>query len=159
MQAAKILLTPTFSLRQHCLEKTPLLFDTVIFDDASMINETDCLSALSHGANRAILLGNRDLTQNMFLVNPSALNKTLFNRGVNNAIELEKVVAPTSSSAKNSPPKKRGSKSKQEVVKAIIEPEITFIESVVGTEQEKKGSYENFKEANLIADYLVAFKD
>ena len=157
MQAAKILLTPTFSLRQHCLEKTPLLFDTVIFDDASMINETDCLSALSHGANRAILLGNRDLTQNMFLVNPSALNKTLFNRGVNNAIELEKVAALTSS-AKNSPPKKRGSKSKQEVLKSI-EPEITFIESVVGTEQEKKGSYENFKEANLIADYLVAFKD
>jgi superfamily I DNA and/or RNA helicase len=61
MDRAKILVTGTFSLRQHALEKSPLLFDTVIFDDASLINETDCLSALSHGANRAIFLGNRVL--------------------------------------------------------------------------------------------------
>ena len=88
IQHAKILITPTFSLRQHCLEKSPLLFDTVIFDDASMINETDCLAALSHGANRAIFLGNRTLSQNMFLVNPSSINKTLFYR-ITTAIELE----------------------------------------------------------------------
>ena len=69
MQSAKILVTATFSLRQHALEKSPLTFDTVIFDDASMINETDCLAALSHGANRAIFLGNSSLSQNMFLVN------------------------------------------------------------------------------------------
>ena len=69
MAAAKILVTATFSLRQHALEKSPLLFDTVIFDDASLINETDCLAALSHGANRAIFLGNRTLNQNMFLIN------------------------------------------------------------------------------------------
>ena len=80
IEQAKILVTGAFSLRQHALEKSALLFDTVIFDDASLINETDCLSALSHGANRAIFLGNRALNQNMFLINPSNVNKTLFFR-------------------------------------------------------------------------------
>ena len=58
MEQAIILVTGTFSLRQHALEKSPLVYDTVIFDDASLINETDCLAAMSHGAIRAIFLGN-----------------------------------------------------------------------------------------------------
>lgn len=88
MENAKILVAGTFSLRQHALEKSPLLFDTVIFDDASLMNETDCLSALSHGANRAIFLGNRVMSQNMFLLNPSSVNKTLFYR-IKETLKLE----------------------------------------------------------------------
>ena len=41
----------------------------------------------------------------------------------------------------------------------VDEPEIIFIDSSASAEQEKKGSYENYQEANSIADYLVAFKD
>lgn len=119
-------MTPTFSLRQHCLEKSPLLFDTVIFDDASMINETDCLAALSHGANRAILLGNRKIDQNMFLVNPSSINKTLFYR-ITEAIDLETVSKATTISQNPSPtrpsPKKRGKAAiKDQTNAAVVVP-------------------------------------
>ena len=126
MEQAKILVTPTFSLRQHCLEKSPLLFDTVIFDDASMVNETDCLAALSHGANRAIFLGNRTTTQNMFLVNPSSINKTLFYR-ITEAIDLETVtkanaISQNPSPTRPSPKKQRGKANKKDQNAVVAAP-------------------------------------
>jgi len=137
MQHAKILVTATFSLRQHALEKTPLLFDTVIFDDASMINETDCLAALSHGANRAIFMGNDLINQNMFLLNQSTVNKTLFYR-IENSLQLEPIVASndTPPSPTKASPRKKGRTSatkkqavETDVVKEAVVPKITFVDS------------------------------
>ena len=141
MEQAKILVTATFSLRQHALEKTALLFDTVLFDDASLINETDCLAALSHGANRAILLGNRTLNQNMFLLNPSSINKTLFYR-IKSTLDLEPVAlektAAKSSPSKATSPKKRG-KAKQSATSPTkteqpLPPQIIFVDSSLSAE-------------------------
>ena len=130
-----------------------------------MINETDCLAALSHGAIRSIFLGNHALRQNMFLLNPSSVNKTLFFRikdainleEVSNNMALSSVASPTKSS-----PKKRSAKKQQTAAAPIVvstEPRITFVDSSVSTEQDKKGSFENYEEANSVADYLNAFKD
>ena len=58
IKEAHIIITGSDSLKQHSLEKTHHIFDTVIVDDASLINEADCLAALRHGAVRLILLGN-----------------------------------------------------------------------------------------------------
>lgn len=57
---AQIVLCGSFSLRQHAMDRTAEKFDTVIVDDANLVNETDCLSALRHGCQRAILIGNSD---------------------------------------------------------------------------------------------------
>ena len=88
-----------------------------------MINETDCLAALSHGANRAIFLGNRKIDQNMFLVNPSSINKTLFYR-ITEAIDLETVSKATAISQNPSPtrpsPKKRGKAAKKDQTNAAV---------------------------------------
>ena len=161
MAAAKIMVTGTFSLRQHALEKSPLIFDTVIFDDASLINETDCLAALSHGANRAIFLGNRTLSQNMFLINPSSVNKTLFFR-IKNAIQLEESPSTsnnTQPSISTSPQRRKSKQSAQTTPAKPLPPKITFVDSSESTEQVKKESFENYAEANQVADYLMAFKN
>jgi superfamily I DNA and/or RNA helicase len=42
------------------MDRTASRFDTVIIDDANLVNETDCLAALRHGCERAILIGNSD---------------------------------------------------------------------------------------------------
>ena len=97
IEKAQILISATFSLRQHILEKSPHQFDTVIFDDAGLINETDCLAALRHGANRAILIGNREIDQGMFLLNPPQVNKSMFYR-VQDFVHLPPVSVPVYSS-------------------------------------------------------------
>jgi superfamily I DNA and/or RNA helicase len=38
------------------------MYDTVIIDDASMVSEADTVTALKHGCQRAVLLGNQMLT-------------------------------------------------------------------------------------------------
>jgi len=103
------------------------------------------------------------MSQNMFLVNPSSTNKTLFYR-ITDAIELEAIDRTQSTSKSSSPtrasPKKRG-KAKQAKAPATVtvqDAQVTFIDSSVSEEQEKKGSYENFGEANSLADYLGAFR-
>ena len=78
IKASQIVITGADSLKQHALEKTPYVFDTVIIDDASLINEADCLAALRHGAVRLILLGNSAIDQSMFLLKKQPINKTLF---------------------------------------------------------------------------------
>ena len=83
-----MVISATFSLHSHALEKSMLNFDTVIIDDASMVSETECLAALRHGALRAILIGNPVLEQSMFLLNPSLGNRTLFSRSLN-TIEIK----------------------------------------------------------------------
>ena len=62
------------------MDRTQVVFDTVIIDDANLVNETDCLSALRHGCIRAILFGNPDLDHSMFLLNPASSNRTLLYR-------------------------------------------------------------------------------
>lgn len=130
-----------------------------------MINETDCLAALSHGAIRAIFFGNHALRQNMFLLNPSSVNKTLFYR-IKDAINLEQVsnnmALSSAASPSKSSPKKRSAKKQQVATAPVVvstEPRITFVDSSTSTEQDKKGSFENYEEANSVADYLNAFKD
>lgn len=54
--------------------------DTVIVDDASLINEIDILQALKRGAIRLILLGNIKIQSNMFMLNPKNGDRTLYNR-------------------------------------------------------------------------------
>ena len=68
IKSAQIVITGADSLKQHSLEKSPHIFDTVIIDDASLINEADCLAALRHGAVRMILFGNSAIDQSMFLL-------------------------------------------------------------------------------------------
>jgi len=60
LNKAHIVLCGSFSLRQHAMDRTASRFDTVIIDDANLVNETDCLAALRHGCERAILIGNSD---------------------------------------------------------------------------------------------------
>jgi hypothetical protein len=67
------------------------VFDTVIFDDANLVNETDCLSALRHGCTRAILFGNPELDHNKFLLNPPSSNRTLLYR-TKPTLEISKLI-------------------------------------------------------------------
>ena len=62
------------------MDRTAEVFDTVIIDDANLVNETDCLAALKHGCERAILIGSEDFDQSLFLLNPPSSNRTLFFR-------------------------------------------------------------------------------
>ncbi len=78
LQEAQIVVCASFSLHSNSLEKSQILYDTVIIDDASMISEADTVSALKHGCLRAVLLGNQMLTQGLFLLNPSSAHRTLF---------------------------------------------------------------------------------
>lgn len=87
-------------------------FDTVIIDDASLMPESDILQTLKHGARRLVLLGNCNIEQNMFLLNPKS-DRTLFQR-VLSTIGLENCsLPPRTVSVKTEPkasPPKRGKK-------------------------------------------------
>ena len=80
LEEAQVIITAVSSLRQNSLERSLHTFDTVIIDDASLVNEADCLAALRHGASRLIMLGNSILDQSMFLLRTQAANKSLYNR-------------------------------------------------------------------------------
>lgn len=71
------------------MDRTKEVFDTVIIDDAHLVNEADCLAALRHGAERAVLIGNPDFDQSFFLLNPPHGNRTLFTR-VSPIVTLER---------------------------------------------------------------------
>mmetsp|Transcript_11624 Transcript_11624/g.14691 ORF Transcript_11624/g.14691 Transcript_11624/m.14691 type:complete len:109 (+) Transcript_11624:1491-1817(+) len=108
-----------------------------------MINETDCLAALSHGANRAIFLGNSSFDQNMFLINPSSVNKILYYR-IKNAMQLDQIsseqVPEVASPARPSPRKKgRASAAKKNTspAKAVVvdlTPKVTFVDASASSE-------------------------
>lgn len=77
------------------------------------------------------------------------------------------VLEPVDYALPNSPsPRKRGkaassktsSAAKQDVVQPQT-PAITFVDSSESKEQNKKESFENFGEANSVADYLLFFKN
>lgn len=80
LEQAEIVVAAAFSLHSSHLERSPFVYDTVVIDDASMVTEADTLTALKHGCQRAILIGNPDLTQSMFLISDSVHPKTLFAR-------------------------------------------------------------------------------
>jgi hypothetical protein len=111
------------------MDRTASIFDTVIIDDANLVNETDCLAGLKHGAERAILLGNSDFDQTLFLINPPSGNRTLFNRIKPVCTLTKPVPSPTKSKKK---------------VKALSK---IFIDVSFSKEMVKKDSYENNDEA------------
>ncbi len=69
LEKAKIVVSASFSLHSNSLERSNLIYDTVIIDDANMVSEADTITALKHGCQRAIFLGNQMLEQSMFLIN------------------------------------------------------------------------------------------
>lgn len=58
LEKAQIVVCASFSLHSNSLERSHLSYDTVIIDDASMVSEADTITALKHGCQRAIFLGN-----------------------------------------------------------------------------------------------------
>jgi hypothetical protein len=143
------------------MEKCLHQFDTVIFDDASLINETDCLSALRHGAERAILLANPDVSQSMFLLN-TVQNKTLFAR-IGSFEDLKTPQPVEAVEEKKTPAGKRSSSKKRtpaaSAPSASLPLKVVFIDLEASEEKAKKESYENEPEAMAVADYLTSLSD
>ena len=145
------MVTATSSLRQHALEKCPHKFDTLIVDDASLVTESDCLAAMRHGAIRLILLGNRLMEPQMFLLKTTTSNKTLYHRIPDSQLLVIEPPAPEAAS----PSKAKGKKAKPVVQKPKID--YIFVDVAEGKEAAKKESYENYGEANAVVDYLKAY--
>ena len=148
------MLTGTSSLRQHALEKCLHSFDTVIIDDANLVNEADCLSALRHGAIRLIILGNPAIDQSMFLLRSTSTNKTLFNRIHKDNFLV--MAAPENRSTAASPTKGKSKKHQAAPPKPKIE--YVFVDSSQSRETLKKDSFENLQEANAVVDYLFGYQ-
>lgn len=127
-------MSATFSLHSNSLEKSLHEFDTVIIDDASMVSEADTITSLRHGCQRAILMGNPQVHQANFLINPTNAQRTLYSR-IRTFIDLE----PFSKKSINSNIK------------------FTFIDLEDSKEEPKKESFTNLVEAEAIADLLSTF--
>jgi hypothetical protein len=79
LNQSQIIFVASFSLSSILLDKRLVKIDTVIVDDASLLNEIDVLQAMKNGGLRLLLLGNKDIEQGMFLLNAKN-DKTLFQR-------------------------------------------------------------------------------
>ena len=96
-----------------------------------MISEADVVSALKHGCERAILLGNQMLTQGLFLLNPTSAHRALFQR-VGSFIDVSQKQTKT-------------------------KPKFTFVDLSDSQQEQKKESFTNEAEARAVWDLLAAF--
>ncbi|CDW81163.1 UNKNOWN [Stylonychia lemnae] len=167
LRQSQVVLMAIHSLNQQMIERTITKQDTVIVDDASIINEMDILQALKRGAIRLILIGNHKLQSNMFQLNAKSGDRTLYQRifqgmqnlNLQNTIQtlpkFEKQVQLVQA-VKTQPKAKKGKKAEETVrVQQGKEIEIEFIDLTNGEEKDQKESYINEDEAQSIADYLV----
>ena len=61
IRKAQLVFSAVHSLTSLALEKTIAKFDTIIVDDANLVNEIDILQALKHSGVRLIMLGNHKI--------------------------------------------------------------------------------------------------
>ena len=87
----------------------------------------------------------------MFLLKTTTSNKTLYHRIPDSQLLVIEPPAPEAAS----PSKAKGKKAKPVVQKPKID--YIFVDVAEGKEAAKKESYENYGEANAVADYLMAY--